>query len=71
MNAIALLQPWNRVSKRWNNVKGCGSCRGQVVLPFKAARPGLFVVRYVLPSATYLGRPLYGTITPKLPLNVR
>lgn len=71
MNSVALLQQWNRVSKRWNNVKRVRILRGQVVYPFKAARPGLFVFRYVLPSATFLGRPLYSTVTPHLMLSIR
>ena len=71
MNAVALLQQWNRVSKRWNNVKRVRILRGQVVFPFKAAPPGIYVFRYVLPSAKLLGRPLYGTTTPNLMLSIR
>jgi hypothetical protein len=71
MNSVALLQQWNRVTKRWNNAKRVRILRGQAVYAFKVSRPGLYVFRYVLPSASLLGRKLYGTVTPNLRLSIR
>jgi hypothetical protein len=71
MNSVAMLQQWNPQTKRWNNAKRVRILRGQAVFAFKAARPGIYVFRYVLPSAKLLGRPLYGTTTPKLILSIR
>jgi len=71
MNSVAMLQLWNQPAKAWGNVKRVRILRGQAVFAFKPARPGIYVYRYVLPSATLLGRPLYGSATPNLMLSIR
>jgi hypothetical protein len=71
LNSTAILQLWNRQLRRWVNLKATRIRNGQTSLAFKAAQPGDFVYRYVLPSAMMLGRPMNGTVTPSLVLHVR
>ncbi|GAA1596646.1 hypothetical protein GCM10009789_58280 [Kribbella sancticallisti] len=71
MTANAMLQVWNRQAKAWSNVKAVPIRRGQASITFKAAQLGVFVYRFVLPSAVLLGRPLYPTNSHNLILSVR
>jgi hypothetical protein len=71
MNSTAILQSWNRQTRRWVNLKAVPLRNGQASLLFKASQAGAFSYRFVIPAAMMFGRPMNGTVTPPLPLNVR
>jgi hypothetical protein len=71
MNTTVILQSWNRQTRRWVNVKAVPMRNGQASLLFKASSVGAFAYRFVIPGASMFGRPMNGTTTPLLPLNVR
>ena len=71
MNTTVMLQAWNRQTRRWVDSKALPMRRGQAALAFKAAQPGDFVYRFVIPGAMMFGRPMDGTTTPQLALHVR
>ena len=71
MNSTAMLQIWNRVTRKWVNVKATPIRNGQTSLVFTAAHAGDYVYRFVIPGAMMLGRPMNGTTTPQLALHVR
>jgi hypothetical protein len=71
MNTTVVLQSWNRQTRRWVNVKAVPMRNGQASLLFKASQAGAFAYRFVIPGAMMFGRPMDGTTTPQLPLNVR
>ena len=71
MNSTAILQSWNRQTRRWVNLKAVPIRNGQASLLFKASQAGSFAYRFVIPGAMMFGRPMNGTITPQLPLRVR
>jgi hypothetical protein len=71
MSTVAMLQVWNRYTRRWQNVKATAMRQGQTALAFKAAQVGDFSYRFVIPGAVMFGRPMDGTITPQLALHVR
>ncbi|WP_460660687.1 hypothetical protein [Kribbella swartbergensis] len=71
MNTTVILQSWNRQTRRWVNVKAVAMRNGQASLLFKASQAGAFAYRFVIPGASMFGRPMNGTTTPQLPLNVR
>ena len=71
LNSTAALQFWNRQVRRWVPVKATPIRRGQTSFAFKVSRPGVYVYRFVIPGAMMAGRPMGGTITPQLALNVR
>ncbi|MFI6673502.1 hypothetical protein [Kribbella sp. NPDC050470] len=71
MNTTVVLQSWNRQTRRWVNLKAVAMRKGQASLLFKASQAGSFSYRFVIPGAMMFGRPMGGTITPPLALNVR
>ncbi len=71
MNSTVILQSWNRQTRRWVNLKAVPLRNGQASLLFKASQAGAFAYRFVIPAAMMFGRPMNGTTTPPLPLNVR
>jgi hypothetical protein len=71
MNTTAMLQMWNRQTRRWVNVKATPMRRGQTALAFTAGQAGDFVYRFVMPGAMMFGRSMGGAITPHLPLHIR
>ncbi len=71
MNSTVILQSWNRQTRKWVNLKAVPIRNGQASLLFKAASVGNFAYRFVIPGAMMFGRPMNGTTTPQLPLNVR
>jgi hypothetical protein len=71
MNSTAILQSWNRQTRKWVNLKAVPLRKGQASLLFKASQAGSFSYRFVIPAAMMFGRPMNGTVTPQLPLNVR
>ncbi|MFG1816027.1 hypothetical protein ACGFIF_19850 [Kribbella sp. NPDC049174] len=71
MNSTAILQSWNRQTRTWVNLKAVPLRNGQASLLFKASQAGSFAYRFVIPGAMMFGRPMNGTTTPQLPLNVR
>jgi len=71
MNSTVILQSWNRQTRAWVNLKAVPLRNGQASLLFKASKAGDFAYRFVIPGAMMFGRPMGGTITPQLPLNVR
>lgn len=71
MNSTAILQSWNRQTRQWANLKAVPLRNGQASLLFKASQAGAFSYRFVIPGAMMFGRPMNGTTTPPLPLNVR
>jgi len=71
MNSTAMLQAWNRVTRKWVNVKATPIRQGQTSLVFTAAHAGDYVYRFVIPGAMMFGRPMNGTVTTQLPLHVR
>lgn len=71
MNSTARLQSWNRQLRRWVDVTATPIRNGQTSFVFTVTQPGDFVYRFVVPGATMLGRPMEGTMTPPLALNVR
>jgi hypothetical protein len=71
MNSTAMLQAWNRVTRKWVNVKATPIRQGQTSLVFTAAHAGDYVYRFVIPGAMMFGRPMNGTVTAQLPLHVR
>ena len=71
MNTTATLQSWNRQTRKWVNVKAVPMRNGRASLLFKASQAGNFAYRFVIPGAMMFGRPMNGTTTPQLALNVR
>ncbi|NUR97254.1 MAG: hypothetical protein HOV67_18590, partial [Kribbellaceae bacterium] len=71
LNTTVMLQAWNRQTRRWMDAKALGMRGGRAALAFKAAQPGDFVYRIVVPGAMMFGRPMDGITTPGLPLHVR
>jgi hypothetical protein len=71
MNSTAILQSWNRQTRRWVSLKAVPLRNGQASLLFKASQAGAFAYRFVIPGAMMFGRPMNGTTSPQLPLNVR
>jgi hypothetical protein len=71
MNTTVMLQAWNRQTRRWVNSKALPMRNGAAALAFKAAQPGDFVYRFVIPGAMMFGRPIDGTTTAQLQLHVR
>ena len=71
MNSTAMLQAWNRQTRKWVNLKATPLRRGQTALAFTAGQAGDFVYRFVIPGAMMLGRPMNGTTTPGLALHIR
>ncbi|TDW88235.1 hypothetical protein EV137_6329 [Kribbella pratensis] len=71
LNTTVMLQAWNRQTRRWVDSKALPMRNGQAALAFKAAQPGDFVYRFVIPGAMMFGRPMDGTTTPQLQLHVR
>ena len=71
MNTTAMLQVWNRQTRKWVNLKATAMRRGQTALAFKAGQAGDFSYRFVIPGAMMFGRPMDGTITPPLALHIR
>lgn len=71
MNTTVMLQAWNRQTRRWMDAKALAMRGGRAALAFKAAQPGDFVYRIVVPGAMMFGRPLEGITTPGLQLHVR
>ncbi len=71
MNTTVMLQAWNRQTRRWVNSKALPMRGGAAALAFKAAQPGDFVYRFVIPGAMMFGRPIDGITTPGLELHVR
>jgi len=71
MNTTAMLQAWNRHTRKWVNQKATPMRKGQTSLAFIAGPAGDFVYRFVIPNAMMLGRPMAGTTTPPLALHVR
>ncbi|RZT20893.1 hypothetical protein EV649_4046 [Kribbella sp. VKM Ac-2569] len=71
MNTTVMLQAWNRQTRRWVDSKALPMRNGQAALAFKAAQPGDFVYRFVIPGAMMFGRPIDGTTTAQLQLHVR
>ncbi|WP_238154982.1 hypothetical protein [Kribbella soli] len=71
MNTTVMLQAWNRQTRRWANSKALPMRNGVAALAFKAAQPGDFVYRFVIPGAMMFGRPIDGTTTAQLQLHVR
>ncbi|WP_405069559.1 hypothetical protein OG558_07535 [Kribbella sp. NBC_01510] len=71
MNSTAMLQSWNRQTRKWVNVKATAMRRGQTALAFTAGQAGDFVYRFVIPGAMMFGRSMSGTITPQLALHIR
>ncbi|MGW6198585.1 hypothetical protein ACWF0M_20725 [Kribbella sp. NPDC055110] len=71
MNTTVMLQAWNRQTRRWVNSKALPMRNGAAALAFKAAQPGDFVYRFVIPGAMMFGRPMDGITTPGLELHVR
>ncbi|TCC41139.1 hypothetical protein E0H92_05585 [Kribbella speibonae] len=71
MNTTVMLQAWNRQTRRWVDSKALPMRNGVAALAFKAAQPGDFVYRFVIPGAMMFGRPIDGTTTAQLQLHVR
>ncbi|HET6742460.1 MAG TPA: hypothetical protein VFH76_26135 [Kribbella sp.] len=71
LNTTVMLQVWNRQTRKWVNSKPLAMRKGVAALTFKAAQPGDFVYRIVVPGAMMFGRPMEGITTPQLPLHVR
>lgn len=71
MNTTAMLQAWNRQTRRWMPAKALAMRSGRAALAFKAAQPGDFVYRIVVPGGMMFGRPMDGITTPGLQLHVR
>ncbi len=71
MNTTAMLQSWNRQTRKWVNVKATPMRRGQTSLAFVAGQAGDFVYRFVIPGAVMFGRSMSGTTTPQLALHIR
>jgi hypothetical protein len=71
MNSTVVLQYWNRQTRKWANVKALPMRKGQASFRFTASKAGPFVYRFVIPGAMMFGRPMNGTTTPKVALNVR
>ena len=71
MNSTAMLQAWNRQTRKWVNLKATPIRQGQTSLAFTAGQAGDFVYRFVIPGAMMFGRPISGTTTPQLVLHVR
>jgi hypothetical protein len=71
MNSTAMLQAWNRQTRRWVNLKATPIRQGETSLAFVAGQAGDFAYRFVIPGAMMFGRPMDGTITPQLALHVR
>jgi hypothetical protein len=71
LNSTAMLQAWNRQTRKWANLKATPIRKGQTSLAFVAAQPGDFVYRFVIPGAVMFGRPIDGTVTPQLALHIR
>ncbi|WP_410786120.1 hypothetical protein [Kribbella sp. C-35] len=71
MNTTVMLQAWNRQTRRWVDSKALPMRNGAAALAFKAAQPGDFVYRFVIPGAMMFGRPIDGITTPGLELHVR
>lgn len=71
LNTTVMLQAWNRQTRRWVDSKALPMRNGAAALAFKAAQPGDFVYRFVIPGAMMFGRPMDGITTPGLELHVR
>jgi len=71
LNTTVMLQAWNRQTRRWADAKALPMRNGAAALAFKAAQPGDFVYRFVIPGAMMFGRPMDGITTPGLELHVR
>jgi hypothetical protein len=71
MNSTAMLQAWNRQTRKWVNLKATPIRKGQTSLAFKAGQAGDFAYRFVIPGAMMFGRPMNGTTTPQLALHIR
>ena len=71
MNTTVMLQAWNRQTRKWVNSKALRMRNGQAALAFKAAQPGDFVYRFVIPGAMMFGRPMQGITTAGLQLHIR
>jgi hypothetical protein len=69
MNQAAILQFWT--GKAWASIKEAPIRNGRASLAFKAARPGTFAYRFLIPGTQYQGTSVYGTATASMVLRVR
>lgn len=68
INGTAIVQFWTGTA--WQNLKGVPIAGGRTMLQFRAVSPGAFAYRFLLPTTSYLGAPVYGVATPSLVLRV-
>ncbi|MGW6279128.1 hypothetical protein [Kribbella sp. NPDC055071] len=72
MNTSVVLQVWNPQTRKWTYVKTVPMRKGQASYAFLTGKsPGDFTFRYVVPGASFLGRPMSGTTTKPMALHVR
>jgi hypothetical protein len=68
LNGTAIVQLWTGLA--WKSVKEVPIVAGRTGVSFRAATPGAFGYRLVLPGTSHLGSPVFGVATPSLVVRI-